>query len=39
MRHARGQSRSAAALPSTPFSVDYIINIAGFEFSVGTVLK
>jgi hypothetical protein len=36
MRHARAQFRSAATLPLIPFSVDYIINIAGFEFSVGT---
>lgn len=36
MRHGRAQSRPAAVLPLIPFSADYIINIAGFEFSVGT---
>jgi hypothetical protein len=36
MRQARAKSRSTAALPFSPFWVDYIINIAGFEFSVGT---
>jgi hypothetical protein len=38
MRHARAQSRSAAALPLIPFSVDCVMNIAGFEFSIGTII-
>ena len=36
MRRFRVQFRSAVTLPPTLFLADYIINIAGFEFSTGT---
>ena len=36
MRRFREQFRSAVTLPPTLFLADYIINIAGFEFSTGT---
>jgi hypothetical protein len=36
MRRFRVQFRSAATLPPTLFLADYIISIAGFEFSTGT---
>ena len=36
MLHFRVQFSSTAALPPTLFLADYIINIAEFEFSIGT---
>jgi hypothetical protein len=36
MRRFRVQFRSAVTLPPTLFLADYIIDIAGFEFSTGT---
>jgi hypothetical protein len=39
MLHSRVQFSSTAALPPTLFLADYIINIAEFEFSIGTATE
>lgn len=39
IRRTRARSRSAAALRQRPSSENYIINIVGFEFPIGTTQR